>query len=191
MDGDDICEPNRLGRLEEVIKTNRYDVVGSWATLIDEYGNQIGTAKPQVSQTAIRRHFLLKCQFIHPSVAFRKSFWLEMRGYLGGFVSEDFDLWLRALNKGARFHNIPEYLLRYRIHHAQVSRSRLGYAETASHWYRELLNEPSLYKFTGWIIATFKCFFMPLKNRISLRSDRPKSMQQGVRPDPKVAQSSS
>lgn len=165
MDADDICEPQRFERLVATAAARpEVDVIGSWTTLIDENDRVIGRFEPPISCEAIRRRMLVSPSIAHPTVAFRKRFWLESRGYLGGFVTEDYDLWLRALSRGATIINIPEPLLRYRVHGAQASRSRLGYAESAAHWYRELLARPSLYNAGGWLVATAKCLVMPAKN---------------------------
>lgn len=165
MDADDVCEPQRFERLVAAAAANpAADVIGSWTTLIDENDRVIGRFTPPVSPSAVRRRMLSSSPIAHPTVVFRKKFWIESRGYLGGFVSEDFDLWLRALSRGATIINLPEFLLRYRVHSAQASRSRLGYAETAAHWYRELLARPSAYMACGWLVATAKCIVMPAKN---------------------------
>lgn len=166
MDADDISEPHRLERLLAAANESRADVIGSWATLIDENDAVLGHLTPPSDVVGVRRHLLYSSPVIHPTVAFRKKFWIESKGYLGGFVSEDFDLWLRALSRGAIIINTPQYLFRYRMHSAQVSRSRLGYAETAAYWYRELLVAPSFYNAAGWIVSTAKAIGMPLRNRL-------------------------
>ncbi len=170
MDSDDICEPRRLERLIDVALNSTADVIGSWATLIDENNRVLGYSTPPQYTKALRNRMIYSSAIIHPTVIFRKRFWIESRGYLGGFVSEDFDLWLRGISRGATIINIPEYLLQYRIHSSQVSRSRLGYAETAAHWYRELLLHPSLFNIGGWLTASAKAILMPIKNWIRKRS---------------------
>ncbi len=159
MDSDDVCEPQRFERLLKVATNSRADVIGSWATLIDENNQVIGYRKPPASHEGIRKAMISSSAIIHPTVVIRKRFWLESRGYLGGLVSEDFDLWLRGIGRNAVFENVPEFLLRYRVHSSQVSRSRLGYAEGAAHWYREFLVRPDWYKFKGWVVASLKAIF--------------------------------
>lgn len=172
MDADDISEPHRFERLLAAANESNADVIGSWATLIDENDRVVGHLSPPSDAQGVRRYLLRSSPLIHPTVAFRKKFWIESRGYLGGFVSEDFDLWLRAISRGATIINIPEYLFRYRMHSAQASRSRLGYAETAAYWYRELLAAPSFYNAAGWMISTVKAIAMPLRNRFKKGSAR-------------------
>jgi len=157
MDADDVSEAHRLERIAHHISNNpEVDVWGSWTTIIDEDGLETGVFSPHTSTAAIKGAFPYSNQICHPSVAFRRSFWLKMRGYLGGFVSEDYDLWLRALNAGVEIRNIPEPLLRYRVHGNQVSGTRRGYAEVAGHWFRELLNKPSIFNLKGWIVSSVK-----------------------------------
>lgn len=156
MDADDVSEPSRLREIHQAISSTDADVVGSWATLIDENDRATGKFEPETTHNRIRRAFPFRVQLFHPTVAFRKTLWTEMRGYLGGFVSEDYDLWLRAINSGRRFANIPKHLVRYRVHSTQVSGTRRGYAEVAAHWYRELLYRPSWFNLVGWTVATVK-----------------------------------
>ncbi len=156
MDGDDISEPTRIRHFRALMARTEADVIGSWATFIDEHDREIGLFKPEITHERIRSAFRFRNQLCHPAVAFKKSYWLEMRGYLGGFVSEDLDFWLRGFAAGKRFANIPQPLLRYRIHGAQASRSRRGYAEAAAHWYRQLLQRPSWFNLVGWVVATGK-----------------------------------
>lgn len=165
MDADDVCEPHRFARLLEAIDGGVYDVIGSWATLIDARDRVVGEFKPPADLRGIRRMLLRSNPIAHPTVAFSRAFLMSMRGYLGGYVSEDLDLWMRAIRSGARVTNIQEPLLRYRMHDGQVSRSRLGYAEAAAHWHRELLLTPSFYNATGWLIASTKAVVMPIRNR--------------------------
>jgi glycosyltransferase involved in cell wall biosynthesis len=170
MDADDVCEPHRFARLLQVIDSGEHDVIGSWATLIDRHDRVIGQFSPPKDPRRIRRRLLFSNPIAHPTVAFSRDFLLRMRGYLGGYVSEDFDLWIRALRSGARITNIEEPLLRYRVHDGQVSRSRLGYAEAAAHWHRELLLAPSLYNALGWLIANAKAVVMPMRNRLKKKT---------------------
>lgn len=170
MDADDVCEPHRFARLLQAIEAGEHDVIGSWATLIDAKDRAIGQFEPPKDMRGIRRKLLFSNPIAHPTVAFSRVFLLKMRGYLGGYVSEDFDLWLRAIRCGSRLTNIEEPLLRYRMHDGQVSRSRLGYAEAAAHWHRELLLAPSFYNALGWFISTSKAVAIPLRNRFKGRA---------------------
>ncbi len=156
MDADDLCEPHRLAILREELSRDPVDVLGSAVTLIDENDEVVGQmAFPSTSED-IRRALPSRTVFCHPSVAIRREFLFSMRGYLGGFTSEDTDLWLRACRSGASLRNLPQALLRYRVHTGQSIASGRGYAEVASHWLRELLVAPGWYPLKGFAIALAK-----------------------------------
>lgn len=162
MDADDVCEPHRVGVLRQALRQHPVDVLGSAVTLIDGNGLAVGRMDFPLTQEEIQRVLRSRTTFCHPAVVLRRQFLLDMRGYLGGFVSEDTDLWLRAMRRGASMRNLPDALLRYRIHENQSITSRLGYAEVASHWLREFLIAPSWYTFRGFAIAMAKSLLVPL-----------------------------
>lgn len=162
MDADDLCEPHRIGTLRKALQDIDVDILGSSVTLIDANGVAVGFMDFPCTQEDIKHALKSRTAFCHPAVTLRRQFLLDMRGYLGGFVSEDTDFWLRALRSGAKMKNLPDRLLRYRIHENQSIASCQGYAEVASHWLRELLLSPSLYTFTGFLIAFSKALIAPI-----------------------------
>lgn len=156
MDADDVCEPNRIGRFKEELKLEFADVIGSAVTLIDESGRKIGHMEFPTSMEKIIKTLPVRTVFCHPATVIRRQFLLDMRGYLGGFNSEDLDLWLRAKSAGARMRNLPDRLLRYRVHNDQSIASRKGYTEVAALWLRELLVKPSWFTIKGFFVAFVK-----------------------------------
>ena len=162
MDADDISEPHRLRTLRLALAREPVDILGSAVILINEEGHEIGTMRLPETSDAIKNALLTRTAFCHPAVALRRQFLLEMRGYLGGFVSEDTDLWLRALRNNASMRNLPVALLRYRTHKDQSIASRTGYAEVAGHWLRELLIAPNWYTIRGFSLALAKALLAPI-----------------------------
>jgi len=161
MDSDDVCSPNRIARLRSSLAINPVDVLGSWAQVIDSEGRRIGEYRLPTEHQEIVKKLVYTTVFCHPAVAIRRQFLMDVRGYLGGFSSEDSDLWLRGLRRNPVYMNLPEFLLSYRVHGAQASRSRQGYAEMAAHWLRELLVAPSWYLTKGLVVALAKCLAAP------------------------------
>lgn len=162
MDADDVSEPQRLRTLRFSLLREPVDVLGSAVILIDGDDREIGMMRLPETAANIKSAILSRTVFCHPAVALRRQFLLDMRGYLGGFLSEDTDLWMRAIRAGATMKNLPDPLLRYRIHENQSIASRQGYAEVASHWLRELLLAPSWYTFRGFTLALAKSLFSPM-----------------------------
>ena len=162
MDADDVCEPRRIRVLRQALRLERVDVLGSAVTLIDADDRPVGRMDLPCSQEEIRRALRSRTAFCHPAVALRRQFLLDMRGYLGGFTSEDTDLWLRAARADATMKNLPDALLRYRIHEKQSTATRAGYAEVAGQWLRELLTAPSGYTILGFGTALVKSLLAPI-----------------------------
>lgn len=156
MDADDVCAPTRIATLRAYLANDAVDILGSAVSLIDGHGRQVGLMRFPRSQLQIVAALKRRTVFCHPAVAIRRQFLLEMRGYLGGFHSEDTDLWLRACRHGARMANLPDMLLSYRIHDGQSISSGAGYAEVSAHWLREFLSRPGWYNLQGLMIALAK-----------------------------------
>jgi cellulose synthase/poly-beta-1,6-N-acetylglucosamine synthase-like glycosyltransferase len=161
MDSDDVSERNRIREMRLAIAQSQPDILGSCVSLIDEQGLTVGRMDFPTMTREIVKALPKRTVFCHPSVAIRRQFLIDIRGYLGGFVSEDTDLWLRAKRAGARMQNIPEPLLRYRVHGTQSIGSRLGYAEVAGLWLREFLLSPNPFTGKGLSIALVKAIFAP------------------------------
>jgi hypothetical protein len=51
----------------------------------------------------------------HPTVMFRKTAVERAGNYRHRELFEDYDLWVRMLQEGARFHNLQESLLMFRL----------------------------------------------------------------------------
>jgi len=159
MDADDLSEPNRLEVICKELSCEPVDILGSAVTLIDGSDEVVGSMEFPLSRDEIRRALCFRTVFCHPAVVIRRGFLLSQRGYLGGFSSEDTDLWLRAVRAGASMRNISVPLLRYRVHSAQSISSGGGYAEVAGHWLREFMLSPSWYYFKGLVVALAKALF--------------------------------
>jgi glycosyltransferase involved in cell wall biosynthesis len=161
MDADDVCEPGRVRLLRQALAGRDVDLLGSAVTLIDEHGTPVGAVDYPLSHADILGAMPLRTVLCHPAVAIRRDLLLRLGGYGGGLASEDLDLWLRARRHGAVFRNVPDRLLRYRVHAGQSTAGRLGYAEAAGYWLRELLIAPSLFTLRGLLGSCTKRLVAP------------------------------
>lgn len=156
IDADDIATSQRLEKQVKLME--KYDVVGSNLELIDENSTAIGTQFVPEHNEKIRSKIFYTNTIAHPSVMYKKELILKHSGYLGGKMSEDYDLWLRLMrDKSVRFYNIQENLTRYRIHTAQIKGNKYAYAEVAGYLLREALYQKSIKAFFGCLtyIARF------------------------------------
>lgn len=121
MDADDISLPTRLER--QMMFMEQHPEIGICGTFAVAFngGKETKWAKP-CAPDEVKARLLFGCCMVHPSVMMRKD-WLdkyELRYNEAIGFSEDWDLWLRAVEHFP-LANIPEYLLRYRIHGDSVS----------------------------------------------------------------------
>lgn len=165
MDADDICLPERLDLTKRWLADLNYpDVLGGDAILVDENNLEIGYVRPPRENSAIRSWLWRKCPMIHPSCAMNVRSALALRGYLGGFMSEDYDLWLRASrDETFVFRNIAAPLIRYRICSDQARGNKLGYAEVSGFMLREALLGRGMKFFVAAIVGVIKSIFLAKK----------------------------
>ena len=162
MDADDIALPHRLKKQVDYLETHQeVGVVGSWVELINEQGMKVATKKTPVTDAAIRRRVWYSNPLVHPAVMMRSDLYRRFGGYderLEG--AEDYDLWLRYL-QFTKAINIPEPLLKYRLHPGGISysesdRLNLAYARAQLKSIRE-------YGYPAWyIMFAFKSYLSSL-----------------------------
>lgn len=157
MDSDDISHPLRLRKQLDYIILHNLDVVGANIKKIDSIGETIGEViYPQ--NRKINKMLIFKNPFCHPSVVFKKSIVLSMRGYNAGFASEDYELWIRMDSRGQniKWDNIQEFLLEYRVHETGTQKNPLAYIEVFSFFIREFFLCFKAKYFLGAMLSLFK-----------------------------------
>lgn len=123
MDADDVAMPERIARLLDYLAANpAIAAVGSNIQYIDDSGKpthegHYATAPAEVVKKVLEGH----TPMAHPAVAMRKKAVLEVGGYRPAFAyAEDYDLWQRLVDR-YQIANVPDLLLKYRIHGSNVS----------------------------------------------------------------------
>ena len=127
MDTDDVCYLNRFERvLKEYEDNPELEIIGSFATMINEDGKIIKGMTAPTSQKEIYRN-VWTCPFIHPTVSFKKSSLLRVGSYNpnSGPRQDDYELWFRCVEKGLKCKNIDEPLLYYRFFKDSVARNNI------------------------------------------------------------------
>ena len=121
MDADDICMPERFHlQVAYLLNNPSIGVCGSNALVIDSNGKSLYHTRKSLSDDKLKAMWP-ESPFIHPSVMFRKSLVLEAGGYPNVPVSQDLFLWSK-LKEQTKFANLPESLIKYRIHEKAISR---------------------------------------------------------------------
>jgi glycosyltransferase involved in cell wall biosynthesis len=122
MDADDISIPERLEKQLKWSQDGSLVVCGTWAEGIDSVGIKIKEMNYPPSEKKIKSFALLHNPFIHPSAMFRKDVFEKVGGYRDFFkYIEDYELWTRMVFKH-KAGNVPEVLLKYRLHNEQVTK---------------------------------------------------------------------
>jgi len=119
MDADDVSEPDRFHRQVEYLETNPDCVaVGCRAFAIDSDGDPVCLLDSPPGHAEIEEDLFLGRggAILHPSVMIRREAFVRVNGYDLRFqLAEDLDLYFR-LGEIGRLANVPEVLLKYRLH---------------------------------------------------------------------------
>jgi glycosyltransferase involved in cell wall biosynthesis len=121
MDADDIALPHRFDRQLAWLKETGADISGSWVKNFGSLDQRV--VKLRQTDEAIKMEMLFACPLAHPAVMMSTALVKKLRYDKAWEKAEDYDLWERAAVAGCKMTNVPEVLLKYRIHQAQVSTS--------------------------------------------------------------------
>jgi glycosyltransferase involved in cell wall biosynthesis len=128
---DDESVPARVGHQAAVLENPEISLVGSLPIVINALGLTMSLSEapefqlPSKSSDNLAKLFFDGNFICAPSVAMRKSTWLELGGYRDGLPNlQDYDLWLRAGLLGQIVIDSAP-LVRYRKHPGNLSGSKL------------------------------------------------------------------
>lgn len=138
MDADDLSAPERLERQAAHLDANpATGLVASRVSFGGDAGCSGGYAAHVAWQNALTTHDELSdWRFVdapvaHPSVMFRRQLPERFGSYRDGPFPEDFELWLRWLERGVRMEKLPEQLLVWNDPPGRLSRTDARYATEA------------------------------------------------------------
>lgn len=127
MDTDDIIPVDRFKKQLAKIKEG-YDVVSCWSQLfIGERSNIIAVKTRPENHEDIVKLAHHRSPVCHAAAFMRKSSVLAAGNYQHRQYYEDYNLWVRMIQNGARFYNVQEVLYDVRTTEAQINR-RAGFS---------------------------------------------------------------
>lgn len=138
MDGDDIMDPERLALQREYLDAHpRVDVVASRVEAFP--AGEAGAGMNEYlrwqngcrSEAALRDEIYVECPITHPSVTFRRDAVAAAGAYRDGDFPEDYELWLRLVERGSPMAKIDRCLLRWRQRDDSLSRVDPRYSRDA------------------------------------------------------------
>lgn len=124
MDADDISDPKRMEKqITYLCENKEVHVLGTNATLINDQGDCIG--KKDLKHEVFFKDLKYNCELVHPSVMFRRSFFLKFGFYDESLLkSQDYELWLRSSKNGAIIRNLSMHLMQFRYEPNIISRRK-------------------------------------------------------------------
>lgn len=133
LDGDDIASSARLKNQLSYLQGNALDLVGCQMIAIDESDNEISRGKMPTGLELVKA----ACEFASPIAHIwlaKREVYEALNGYRNIPYAEDYDFILRALDKGFRCDNSPEYLMLIR-HRAGNTASTASLKQRKTHRY--------------------------------------------------------
>lgn len=118
LDADDVCRPDRIQKQVAYFEAHEEAcVVGTQLELIDSSGRCRGWRRYPLDHRSIVRAMARFNSIAQPSAMLRRRTAVALgECFYADCETEDYDLWCRLARKGARFANLPEALVQYRIH---------------------------------------------------------------------------
>lgn len=132
MDSDDICYPDRFEK--QVLFLSEHPKTVLISGYIDEFEDNSDiikyTRQVPISFVDIKQYLKTRNAFNHMAVMFKKTAIQESGGYQKVPYFEDYDLWVRVVQKGFDVANIPEKLVKARIGNDMIGRRHgISYAK--------------------------------------------------------------
>ncbi|HEX5690570.1 MAG TPA: glycosyltransferase, partial [Roseiflexaceae bacterium] len=138
MDADDLMHEERLAaqhaflaqRLEIALVATQVELFPS-DQIQAGYQEYIRWQNTCITPEQIANNIYVESPFAHPSVMFRSEVVQALGGYADGPFPEDYELWLRMHQSGARMAKLPRVLLHWRERADRTSRNDPRYAREA------------------------------------------------------------
>lgn len=144
MDGDDISLSDRFSMQLMIMQDQKLDICGSDWARIDRQGQQFAILKAPTSHGQVVATLATTVPYAHGSVMMRKSFIEEHDlKYLGGY-GEDYDLWIRFFECGAKFGVVEKILYLHRDHSGSITATKFKEQALASKVLRRRFVEKNL-----------------------------------------------
>jgi len=114
LDADDVSLPTRFETQIDHMKSLGLDICGGHSLLIDSDGKINGIGVVPRSHDLCGLSMMFMVPFAHSSVMILKGFLTDSSlKYEGKY--EDFDMWIRMFSAGAKFGNVDDIVIRYRV----------------------------------------------------------------------------
>lgn len=138
MDADDWSFPDRLMKQFTFLENNsEYDVVAGKAEYVphkaetEGFNRYVNWSNSILDYKDILLKQFIEAPIINPTAMWRKEVSREHGSYLEGNFPEDYELWLRWLEKGVKIHKLSEYMIRWYDSENRLTRVNDNYTDYA------------------------------------------------------------
>ncbi len=136
MDADDAMHPRRLVlQVTRLDSPPHVDVVATRVRALGRTGEgmrlYVDWQNRLLSHEEITANLFVESPLAHPSVLVRRDIFERAGGYRDPGWAEDYDLWHRLRERGARFEKLPRTLLSWRDGESRLTRTHRMYSEKA------------------------------------------------------------
>lgn len=113
MDSDDVSDPQRIEKQKRFAEAHpEIDVIGTYtAEFIDDHTKLLSVRKLETENEQIYIDAKKRTPVSHVSVLLKREAVIMAGNYQSFMLYEDYYLWVRMIQNGAKFHNIPEILV--------------------------------------------------------------------------------
>ena len=124
MDSDDIAKPERFAKQFQYLKQHpETALLGTWITEFSKDENKPDTlTELPCTHQEILKYAKKRNPFRHMTMLLKKEAVIKSGNYRDFLWFEDYDLWVRMLQKGYTAANIPEYLVNVRADEEMFAR---------------------------------------------------------------------
>jgi len=129
MDSDDLSKPDRFEKQIRFMHEHPdFDIVGANIEEFNHRPEEIHSHRRlPTTFSKLKMFSKLRSPFNHMTVVFKKAAVLKAGSYQPFHVYEDYYLWVRMIQNGAKIANIPEYLVTARLDDGQLARRHGNY----------------------------------------------------------------
>jgi len=119
LGADDISHPERLEKQFNYLEKNPHIfLVGSSATYIDEEGKEIRKFRKYDDYEMLAWRLPKSCSIIYPTTMFKNEGFLFNKYFKSAM---DYNFYFDLLTHGKNLTNLPEFLIKYRVHEGSMS----------------------------------------------------------------------
>lgn len=138
MDADDVSLPDRLFHQYSFLQEHQeYGMVAGLATYIphktkaDGFKRYVNWSNGILEYNDILLNQFVESPIINPTVMWRKEISDRFGTYAKGDFPEDYELWLRWIEKGVKIHKLPEVLIEWHDSENRLTRTDVSYSDEA------------------------------------------------------------